>query len=288
MAEQTPSSNGDSSEFLRKRTHQEKQAGGSRALPPKRGLLKRSKDNAAPGRADASRRVMRTPISNEQTGPRPPVPVADTSHLSPPTPPSLQSAPAAPTPPRPTQAKSGRPTSARPPVNPNIAEKTEVSADRLEKRLVEAEDRKKAQAEKTKQQTELKAARQAERDRKAELRAQAQKKAEEVRIQQQKELQLRKAEAARIKLEKEAEVKRLEEERRVKEREAEAIRLEEERVFQEQESHRIFKNIETYQGKLSEKDQELAKTIAEEMVKRKIHWEGYISLHSGIGGSMLS
>ena len=283
MAEQTPSSNGDSPDFLRKRTHQEKQSGGQRALPPKRGLLKRSKDSAAPSRADASRRVMRTPITKEQTGPRSPIPVADTSHLAPPTPPSLQGAPVAPTPPRPAQAKT-----ARPPVNPNIANKNRKSADRLEKRLIEAEERKRAQDEKARQQEELKAARQAERDRKAELRAQAAKKAEEERIQKQKELQLRKAEAARIKLEKEAEAKRLEEERLVKEKEAELKRLEEEKVYQEQESHRIFKNIEACQGKLSEKDQELAKTIAEEMVKRKIHWEGYISLHSGIGGSMLS
>jgi len=285
MAEQTPSNDG-STDFLRKKTHLEKQSddakltSGQRSLPPKRGLLKRSKGSAAPGRTDSTRRVMRTPITREQTGPRSPIPVADTSHLAPPTPPSLQ---------KPAQAKVRRPAAAKRdvPAVSNVA-RTRQSADHHEKRLIEAEERKKANAEREKQQAEIKAARQAERDRKSQLRADAQKKAEEERRQKQKELQLRKAEAARIRVEKEAEAKRLEAERLVKEKEVELKRLEEEKIFQEQEGQRIFKSIEACQGKLSEKEQQLARIIADQMVKRNIHWEGYISLHSGIGGAMLS
>ncbi|MBT3225421.1 MAG: hypothetical protein HN580_10865 [Deltaproteobacteria bacterium] len=287
MAEQTPPSNGDSSDFLRKRTHQDKQSGdakltaGQRSIPPKRGLLKRSKGNAASDRTPATGRVLRTPITKEQTGPQ--ATSNASPSLTPPLPPSA---------PRPShlssqnesaQAKVRRPTSARDPgaVDPKAVKSQPTRSDRLEKREIEAEERRKFLAEKEQKQDEIKAAKLAERERKTQLRAQALQKAEEERVQKQKELELKKAEAARIRLEKEAEAKRLEKENELK-------RLEEEKIFQEKKGQRIYESIESFQGELSEKEQQLARTIAEEMVKRNIHWEGYISLHSGIGGSMLS
>lgn len=293
MAEQTPSSNGDSSHLLRKRTHLEKQSGngeltpGQRSLPPKRGLLKRSKAAAAPTGSDTSRRVMRTPITRDQVGGPPPSPGATSSILKPPPSPSLQSPPPSPSQKRPA------PSSARPVVNRERAgapsnARLRQSNDRLEKRAIEAERRRKADIEKKRQQEEIAAAKQAEKERKAELREQALKKAEEQRALKQKELERRKAEAERIRLEKEIEAKRLEEERIKREREEELKRLEEEKILQEKERQRIFKNIETCSGSLNEKEQQLAKTIADEMIKRKINWKGYISLHSGIGGAMLS
>jgi hypothetical protein len=96
------------------------------------------------------------------------------------------------------------------------------------------------------------------------------------------------AEIERIRLEKEAEEKRLEEERIRLEREAEQKRIEEEKERQEKERQRIYTKIEYCKGALSKEEQETAKKIAEEMVKRNIKWGGYISINSGIGGSIIN
>ncbi len=111
----------------------------------------------------------------------------------------------------------------------------------------------------------------------------AEKKAEEERLRKEKE-----AEEERIRLEKEAEAKRLEEERIRLEREAELKRIEDERIRQEKERTRILNKIEACKGSLNDAEVQKAKKIAEEMVKRNIKWNGYISLNSGIGGSVLN
>ncbi len=71
------------------------------------------------------------------------------------------------------------------------------------------------------------------------------------------------------------------------EREAELKRIEEEKERQEKERQRIYTKIEYCKGALSPEEQETAKQIAAEMVKRNIKWGGYISISSGIGGSIL-
>lgn len=290
MAEQTPPSNGDSSETLRKRTHQEKQSGdpnltpGQRSLPPQRGLLKRSKEGTAAG-AGASRPAARRPITREQAAPRTPVSNTSSQVLTPPPSPFTQGPP--PTPSQPAPARPTRPARDRGPVDV-----TGIGArgtkDRHDRRLLAAEEKRKIDAERKRIEAEKAAARKAEREKKQQARELAAKKAEEQRVRQQQEMERRKAEAERVRLEKEAEAKRLEAERLKLEKEEEARRLEELKKFQEQERQRIYQTIETYRGAMSEKDQERARTIADEMVKRNIHWEGYISLHSGIGGAMLS
>ncbi len=110
----------------------------------------------------------------------------------------------------------------------------------------------------------------------------AEKRAEEERIMKEKH-----AEEERLRLEKEAEEKRLEEERIRLEKEAELKRVEEERIRRENERQRILTKIEFCKGALSPEDQTKANKIAEEMVSRNIKWDGYISLSSGIGGSMI-
>lgn len=292
MAEETPPSNSDSPDTLRKRIHQEKQSGdpgltpGQRSLPPQRGLLKRSK-GASADRAQPERRPARRPITRE---PAPPSQAVQNSQVL--TPPPSPTAP--PPPPSPSQKTAARPAqpARRPAPKRGPVDVTGIgarqSADRHARRLAEAEEKRKADAEKKRLEEEKKAARQAEREKRRKARELAEKRAEEERIRQQKELERKRAEAARIRLEKEAEAKRLEEERLKKEREEELKRLEELKVFQEKERQRIFKSIESCRGQLSEEEEALAKTVADEMVKRNIHWEGYISLHSGIGGAMLS
>ncbi|MBU2512723.1 hypothetical protein KJ966_15405 [bacterium] len=110
----------------------------------------------------------------------------------------------------------------------------------------------------------------------------AEKKAEEERLRKEKE-----AEEERLRLEKEAEEKRKEEERIRLEKEAEQKRIEEENVRQEKERQRIYNKIAFCKGALNDKDKKKAQKIAEEMVKRNIKWDGYISLTSGIGGAIL-
>ena len=100
------------------------------------------------------------------------------------------------------------------------------------------------------------------------------------------------AEIARLeeeKKQKEAEERlRLAEEERIRlEKEEEAKRIEEENERQQQERERIFKKIEYYKPNLTNEERALAEKIASEMVQRNIKWNGYISLHSGIGGAML-
>lgn len=81
---------------------------------------------------------------------------------------------------------------------------------------------------------------------------------------------------------------RLAEEERIRlEKEEEAKRIEEENERQQQERERIFKKIEYYKPNLTNEERALAEKIASEMVQRNIKWNGYISLHSGIGGAML-
>lgn len=118
-----------------------------------------------------------------------------------------------------------------------------------------------------------------EEERKA--KEEAERKAEEERIRKEKE-----AEEERLRLEREAEEKRLEEERIRLEKEAEQKRIEEEKERQEKERQRILTKIEYYRGALGPKDKERAQQIAEEMVKRNIKWNGYISLTGGIGGAV--
>jgi len=304
MADQTPPSNGDNSDYLRKRTHQEKQSGdskiapGQRSLPPQRGLLRRAKGSAASNDPDANHRILRTPITREEAGRQPQTAPGGSHVLTPPPSPSLQSPPPSPSrrAPIPSPGRGVVNRSGSIPARPAAGRSTSLdatdirsrqAADRHEKRLLESEEKRKIDAERKRLEEEQAAARQAERERKIKLRELAQQKAEEERIQKQKTLELRKAEAERMRLEKEAEAKRLEEIRLKQEKEEELKRLEEEKVFQEKERHRIFKTIETCRGVLNEKEQHLAQTIADEMVKRNVRWEGYISLHSGIGGAML-
>ncbi len=296
MAEQTPPSNDDSSNILRKRTHQEKQSGdpsltpGQRSLPPQRGLLKRSK-GSAPSRTGAERRPARRPITRDQAAPKPSTPSSHDQILTPPSSPFAKSPP-----PSPSQkaaapvrrpAAPDRPASKRGPVDVTGIGSRQAKGSH-DRRLLAAEEKRKADAERKRLEEEKIAKRQAEREKRQKMRELAAKKAEEERIRQQKELERKKAEAERIRLEKAAEAKRLEDERLKKEKEEELKRLEELKVFQAAERQRIFKTIETCRGVLSEKEETVAKTIADEMVKRNIQWEGYISLHSGIGGSMLS
>ncbi len=299
MAEQTPPSNSDSPDLLRKRTHQDNQSGddnltaGQKTLPPKRGLLKRSKGSSPAGGVDASRRVTRTPIARQQASPVSQQTPAS-QILTPPPSPFAQSPPQspsqkAPTPPGRPSPGATRPAPSRTAVRaPSSIASERQAKNRLDKRLLEAEERRKASAERKKIEEERAAARQAAKEKRQQAKALAAKKAEEQRIERQKELARKKAEAEKLRLEKEAEAKRLEEVRLKKEKEEEVKRLEEEKKLQAQERERILKSIESYRGKLSEKEQELAETIADEMVKRNVHWEGYISLHSGIGGAMLS
>jgi len=295
MAEQTPPSNSDSPDSLRKRTHQEKQSGddnltaGQKTLPPKRGLLKRSKGSSPTGRDDARSRVTRTPIARQQASPVPQqAPVSQI--LTPPPSPFAQSPPPSPSHKAPTpQTRATRPASSRTAVRaPSSIASERQTKDRLDKRLLEADERRKANAERKKIEEERAAARQVAKEKRQQAKALAAKKAEEERIERQKELARKKVEAEKLRLEKEAVAMRLEEERLKKEKEEEVKRLEEEKKFQAQERERILKSIESNRGKLSKKEQELAETIADEMVKRNVHWEGYISLHSGIGGAMLS
>lgn len=110
----------------------------------------------------------------------------------------------------------------------------------------------------------------------------AERKAEEERLRKERE-----AEEERLRLEREAEEKRKEEERIRLEKEAEQKRIAEEKERQEKERQRIFSKIEYCKGALGPDDRERAKEIAEEMVKRNIKWDGYISLNSGIGGAVL-
>ena len=112
----------------------------------------------------------------------------------------------------------------------------------------------------------------------------------------------REQEAKTLRLEKEKknfeeqEKKRLEEEERKKkeeekirfEKEAEARRFEEEKIRQEKERQHIIKKIEIFKLHLNPEEKKLAHTIASEMIRRDIRWNGYITLHGGIGGAMLT
>ncbi len=110
---------------------------------------------------------------------------------------------------------------------------------------------------------------------------------EEQKLQREKEEAEKKAEEERLLKEKEEAEKKAEEERLQKEKEEAERKAEEERVRQEQERQRIFNKIEFCMGPLDENERQKALTIADEMVKRNVKWHGYISLNSGIGGSML-
>jgi len=110
----------------------------------------------------------------------------------------------------------------------------------------------------------------------------AEKRAEEERLRKERE-----AEEERLRLEREAEEKRKEEERIRLEKEAEQKRIEAEKARQEKERQRILAKIEYCKGALSQEDKEKAAKIAEAMVARNIQWKGYISITSGIGGSVL-
>ena len=103
--------------------------------------------------------------------------------------------------------------------------------------------------------------------------------AKDAEIARQEEEKKKKEEEERLRLEAEERIKL--------EKEAEAKRLEEEKQRQEQERERIFKKIEYYKPNLTNEERALAEKIASEMVQRNIKWNGYISLHSGIGGAML-
>ena len=85
----------------------------------------------------------------------------------------------------------------------------------------------------------------------------------------------------------EEERKKKEEEKLRLEQEAEAKRLEEEKVRQEKERQNIYNKIEALRMHLSADEKKLAEKIASEMVRRNICWNGYITLHGGIGGAML-
>jgi len=128
------------------------------------------------------------------------------------------------------------------------------------------------------------AKRKAEEERK---REETRQRAEEQRLKREKEEAEKKAEAQRKRQEREEARKRHEEERRKREKEEEIKRMEAEKQRQEKERERIFKRIEASKGKLNDEEREKAQKIADEMVKRDVRWEGYISLSGGIGGSML-
>ncbi|NQU64596.1 MAG: hypothetical protein HQ517_09990 [SAR324 cluster bacterium] len=283
MTEPTPSSNDASSHSLRTRTHREKQSG-QQSLLPKRGLLKRSKGATAPDRTDGSGQATRAPLTREQSRSQPQTPSSVRHILAPSLSPSSPANPSQRRPALPT----ARPTANRKPPGALDDIRLQQSSERLEQRAIAAEQKRQADIEKKRQQEELAASREAEKARRAEKRAQALKIEEEQRVLKQKAFELRKAEAERIRFEKEVEAKRIQAERLKKKKEDELKRLEEEKIFQAKELLRIVENIETCCGQLNEKERILANTIANEMVKRKIIWNGYISLHSGIGGAMLS
>lgn len=110
---------------------------------------------------------------------------------------------------------------------------------------------------------------------------------EEERAQLAKEAEIKRQEEEKLKQEEEERL-RLEEVEKVKlEKEEEIKRIEQDKVRQEKERDMIFKKIEHYKNNLSSEEVVIAEKIASEMVKRNIKWNGYISLHSGIGGAML-
>ncbi len=110
---------------------------------------------------------------------------------------------------------------------------------------------------------------------------------DEEREQIAKEAEIKRLEEEKKKQEEEERLKLEAEERLKLEAEEEAKRLEEEKQRQEQERERIFKKIEYYKPNLTSEEIALAEKIASEMVQRNIKWNGYITLHGGIGGAML-
>jgi len=276
MAEQTPSPNRQEDTANPNRQAQERQPGtvgtapGQRVQPPQRGLLKRIRQPESARLPQPGGRALRKPISPTSANRVGQAPVA--------TPMATVGA-----------ARTGRPVSSA----PKPKNFTDPGAERM-KREQEYEQRRKAEEERKKQElaeknrltAEQGARKKAEADRRRQELELARQRAEEEKIRRQKEAALRKAEAERNRLEKEAEAKRLEEERIQKEKEAEQKRLEAEKIRQEEERQWIFTKIENCLGSLDETEVKQAQQIAMNMVARNVHWRGYISLTSGIGGAM--
>jgi hypothetical protein len=139
--------------------------------------------------------------------------------------------------------------------------KNSLTADRKESR--------KADAERRRQQQEI-----------------ARRRAEVELRYRQKALEQRRSAAEQKRKEIGAEQKRQKEERIRKTKKAEQKYTEVSKTQHESERQRIFQTIESCRGKLNERQAELARQIAAEMVIRNIKWHGHISLSSGIGGAM--
>jgi len=158
-----------------------------------------------------------------------------------------------------------------------------VEARSIGKKLVKRKVRRKLtpeeiEAKRLKKEAEEAAAAEAEAEAKLtdEEREQKAIEAEVVRLEEEKK---KKEEEERLRLEEQEKIRL--------EKEAEEKRIEAEKERQEQERERIFKKIEHYKPNLTNEERVLAEKIASEMVQRNIKWNGYISLHSGIGGAML-
>jgi|APSaa5957512622_1039677.scaffolds.fasta_scaffold52815_2 hypothetical protein len=259
MAEQTPDGNGDKTDFLERRQRQiDKKEGagrpsrGSGSLPPQRGVLKkiRNEDSALGGAPQK-----REPMTREQMQRQ--------------------------------QAKAKGRTR-----RPSRGDFIDPAAERgrLERKLAleKAEkDRQMAAQAPTSDPAADEKKRQEEEEQKKQAQEAARLQAQNARQQKEKEAAEKKAEAERKFREREEARRVALEERRKREKEEELKRIEEEKKQQEKDRQRIFEKIEVSKGKLNDEDREKAIKIADEMVKRGIKWDGYISLSGGIGGSML-
>jgi hypothetical protein len=275
MAEQNESTNRQNTDPIRTQRQPNGPSGlrpGQRSQPPQRGLLKRVREQKTSRPTGGVNPPPRQPITHDQptAGARPPSAVR---------------------PQRVAVVRTGRPTagkSARPNgfVDPG-AERMRLEQALALKRQAEEERRRLEEEAKNKLTAEQEERLKAEAEHRHQQQELARQRAEEERIRRQKEAEQRKAAAEQKRLEREAELKRQEEERIRLEKEAELKRIEAEKIHQENERQRIFQTIESCRGKLEGREVELAKQIAAEMVARNIHWHGYISLSSGIGGAML-
>jgi len=275
MAEQSPVENSHVSDFIRKRRKKALQAEGTepqkrrRSLPPKRGIIKKIDKNTIEEKAAAGR-VNRK--SNNGLPPRQPISVKKPTIDSSPQRKAPQTQPAPRTP-------SG--------FNDPAMERIRLEEETQNQQRVEEAKKKLAPEPPPIPTSEKEKQRIIERDGRIKARGQAKKRAEEIRIQKEKDAEIKRLEVEKKRKEREVELKQQEKIRLQKEREEEQKRLELEKEKQEKERSRIYEKIELCKGSLTEDEKELAIKIANEMVKRNIEWKGYISLHSGIGGAML-